>query len=174
MTVIDDTPPATRAYWIAQHPRYASTFLDPDFIAEQEAKKALPGPKEDDYRIYLPKDPSHPRAFVPYDVRFAKRKDQGFRCAITGWHESDWIRDKQHQGPIRLVGILTIEHVIAGSPTADDTIKMACGFVNGKKGDRRISYDDMREHILAVYELVEVPADLLEMLKKYQVREFKL
>jgi hypothetical protein len=172
--IIDDTESVTRKYWIAQNPRYGVTMYDPDFIAEQETKSIPAGLKEDSYRIYLPKEPSHPRAFVPYDVRFAKRKDQQFRCAITGWHEQDWIRDKQHQGPIRLVGVLTIEHVVAGSPTADDTIKMACGFVNGKKGDRRVSYEKIREYALDAYELVEPPADFLEMLTKYRVREFKI
>lgn len=169
---VDDTPSVTREYWIAQHERYRTTMLDPDFIAEQELKKSRP--PEEDYKRYLPANPSHPRAFIPYDVRFAKRKDQGFRCAITNWHETDWVRDKQHQGPIRLVGVLTVEHIIAGSITADNTIKMACGFVNAKKGSRKVSYEQMREHILNVYELVEPPADLLDMLKKYQIREFRI
>lgn len=170
--MIDDTPELTRQYWITQNPRYRTTMFDPDFIAEQELRKIRP--VEEDYKRYLPEDPSHPRAFVPYDVRFAKRKDQGFRCAITGWHEADWVRNKQKQGPVRLVGVLTIEHIIPGSKTADDTIKMACGFVNFKKANRKISYEDMRAHILSVYEIAEIPEDLLGMLKKYQIREFKL
>ena len=46
--IVDDTESATRKYWIAQNPRYATTMYDPDFIAEQVTKMFV-SPREDSY-----------------------------------------------------------------------------------------------------------------------------
>jgi len=173
-----NAPVSVRSYWIAQDLRYRMTMLDPDFIAEQQKNKRpeigrITGGNPVSYKTTSP-DPSAHRAYIPEDILFAKRKDQGFRCSITGWHETDWVQDKQHRGPIRQVGKLTVEHTIAGDITADDTITMACGFVNSKKGKKVIILEDVRRIVLNAYEIVEPPVDLLAVHAKYNVTEYKI
>jgi hypothetical protein len=69
---------------------------------------------------------------------------------------------------------LTVEHTIAGDITADDTITMACGFVNSKKGKKVIILEDVRRIVLNAYEIVEPPVDLLAVHAKYNVTEYKI
>src|SRR5579863_2685684 len=172
---MDEASPITRKYWIAQNSRYATTMNDSGFLEDQELKKKkLSG---ENYIKYLPTEPSHHRAHVPDDVRYAKRKDQGFRCAIRGWRETDWVQDKQKRGPVRRVGVLTVDHIIPGAKggmTTDENIKMVCEFVNAKKADKEITYEQMRDRVLGAYELVELPVELEQILIKYGVREYRV
>ena len=58
--------------------------------------------------------------------------------------------------------------------TTDENIKMVCEFVNAKKADKEITYEQMRDRVLGAYELVELPVELEQILIKYGVREYRV
>lgn len=92
-------------------------------MAEAEALQ-LPD-RQKDYKQYLPSDPTHPRAYIPPHVRWAKRKQVEFICPITGWKETDWYRPIGG-GPTKLIGPLTMDHIIPGALgglTTDENIR---------------------------------------------------
>ncbi len=132
--------------------------------------------KEIDYKQYLPEDPTHPRAWIPAFVRYAKRKQVNFICPITGWKENDWYRGLGG-GPFRKVGMLTMDHIIpgaAGGLTIDDNIRAVCYLANSKKGHKQITDQDLRRQILNSYRLVDMPIDLLEVVNKYGITQYKV
>lgn len=127
------------------------------------------------YRQYLPTDPSHPRAFIPNYVRYAKRQAAGFRCPITGWHETDYFQDISGTGPVRLVGRLTIDHKLPGALgglTTDENIQVMSEFANCKKGSLAITNEDLTTKILATHKRVILPGDLYHHLKLYNITKF--
>lgn len=133
---------------------------------------------ENDYRQYLPSDPSHPRAYIPAHVRWAKRYQVGFTCPITGWRESDWYRGiTSLTGPYRRVGVLSIDHIIPGSAgglTTDENIRAICSLANSKKAHKQISDEELREKLLASFVKVDIPEDLLIVLEKYGITSYKI
>ena len=144
--------------------------------AEELRLNPITDPKED-YKQYLPDDPSHPRAWVPPQVRYAKRAAVQFRCPITGWAETDWYRGLHGNGPFKRVGILTIDHILpgaAGGKTTDENIRAISLLANMKKGSKQVSDEKLRESILAAYRLVDMPPDLFDMLKKYGITSYKV
>lgn len=178
----DDAPLRTREYWIKQNSIYANTLNDPGFREEQKRDASIPisplrGHENIDYRPYLPPDPAHPRAYIPADIRYAKRKAQNFLCAITGWKETDWFRDKQKRGPYRQVGRLTIDHAQAGANgglTTDENTRMVCELANTKKGRKIISDEEVRNNILAAFEIVQMPENLLAVVNEYGIVQYKV
>lgn len=145
-------------------------------FAEQEMQWA--SVIQTDYRQYLPSDPSHPRAYIPFHVRWAKRYKVGFTCPITGWHESDWYRGiTSDTGPYRRVGILTMDHIIpgaAGGLTTDENVRAISSLANAKKAHKQISDAELKEKLLASFERVTMPEDLLAVLNKYGVTQYKV
>jgi hypothetical protein len=129
-----------------------------------------------DYRQYLPLDPTHPRAYIPAHVRWAKRKSVDFRCPITGWSETDWYRGIGG-GPFRRVGLLTMDHIIpgaAGGQTTDENIRAICSLANTRKGSKQITDEELRRQLSNSYKLIEMPKDLLEILNKYAITQYKV
>jgi len=129
------------------------------------------------YRQYLPTDPSHPRAFIPNYVRWAKRYLAGFRCLITGWHETDYFQDIDGRGPIRLVGRLTADHKLPGSLgglTTDENIQMISCFANTKKGNSGITNEELTERLLKTHKKLELPEDLKQSLQKYNITIYRV
>ena len=134
-------------------------------------------PADIDYKKYLPTDPTHPRAWIPPFVRYAKRSAVNFTCPILGWAETDYYRGITGNGPVKRVGILTMDHLIpgaAGGLTTDDNILAFSALANTKKGHSAIKDDELRERLLASYERIDIPEDLLAMLKKYNISQFKI
>lgn len=132
---------------------------------------------EEDYKKYLPADPTHPRSFIPLYVRYAKRALVGFRCPITGWKETDWYRDKQGRGSFRFVGRLTIDHILAGANgglTTDENIRAISMIANSKRGSRTVSDEELGNAILTAYERVDPPEELVDLHKKYGIIEYKV
>lgn len=146
-------------------------------LAEAEiARLAIPPDPQREYKQYLPSDPSHPRAYIPSYVRWAKRNEVGFRCPITGWLESDWYRPI-HGGPFRKVGMLTMDHIIPGAQgglTTDENIRAICSLANSKKAHKTISDEELRAKLQAAYELVVMPSDLVVVLEKYAITQYKV
>lgn len=129
------------------------------------------------YEQYLPADPQHPRAFIPNYVRYAKRKELGFKCAVTGWSETDYFQDVTGHGPIRLVGRLTADHIIPGASgglTTDDNIQMVSEFANTKKGSKLISNEELKERLLEHHQRIELPEDVLAVLRKYNIVYYRM
>ncbi len=135
------------------------------------------GRPEEEYRQYLPFDPTHPRAYIPIHVRYAKRQQVQFTCPITGWLETDWYQDKQHRGPYRFVGKLTMDHInpgALGGLTEDSNIRAISMLANTKKGAKTTSDEDLRKAILGSYEKIELPEDLVKILREYNITQFKV
>lgn len=179
-TVVEVEEPETeetKNYWN----QYAGTRQDPEYKAEQERKKRdnvapLRGEGYATQRSTVPADPSDPDAYVPHWVRFAKRKLVGFKCPLTDWKETDWIQPISG-GKIRLVGELTLDHRLARSKngrTTDENTRMICGLANGKKGNRNKTDEEISANLLDNWKVVEPPDDLLAMLNKYGIREYKI
>lgn len=158
----------TDLYWQKYH--WARPF------AEEELKLATK--TEMDYRQYLPPDPSHPRAYIPSYVRWAKRQYVGFVCPITGWRESDWFRGTTStNGPFRRVGMLTMDHIIpgaAGGLTTDENIRAICSLANSKKAHKQITDEELRDKLLTAFVKVDMPEDLLTVLEKYGITQYKV
>lgn len=158
---------ATDTYW------QSYLWAKPEADLEDSAN---PYPKIG-YEQYLPTDPQHPRAFIPNYVRYAKRKEVGFRCVVTGWHESDYFQDVCGHGPIRLVGRLTVDHIIPGALgglTTDDNIQMVSEFANTKKGSNQINNEELRKRLLEHHTRVELPDDVLAVLRKYNITYYRI
>ena len=131
---------------------------------------------EHDYKQYLPLDPTHPRAWIPPHVRWAKRKQVDFTCPITGWKESDWYRSYSG-GPYRKIGTLTIDHIVPGALgglSTDENIRAISALANSKKGHKTVSDEELREHLFKAFKTVYMPEDLLAMLNKYIVTSYKV
>lgn len=131
----------------------------------------------DDYRKYLPLDPTHPRAWIPPYVRWAKRKEVDFKCPILGWAEGDYYQGINGGGPIRRVGVLTMDHLIPGATggrTTDDNIRAFSALANTKKGHSTITDAELRERLLASYIKLDLPEDLMIVLKKFNISQFKI
>ncbi|VVB52890.1 Uncharacterised protein [uncultured archaeon] len=130
------------------------------------------------YKQYLPSEPTHPRAFIPNYVRWAKRKELDFTCPITGWKETDFFHDIAGNGAVRMVGRLTVDHIIPGSlggMTTDENIQMISEFANVKKGNRQITNQELREQLLSTHKKVDERYDeLLSVLRKYEVNQFRM
>ena len=144
---------------------------------EADAEDALSPYPKIPYEQHLPTDPSHPRAFIPNYVRYAKRKQAGFRCAVTGWHEADYFRDVSGRGPVRLVGRLTVDHIIPGALgglTTDDNIQMVSEFANTKKGSNQINNEELKIRLSEHHQRVELPEDILAMLRKYNITYYRI
>lgn len=155
----------TDEYW--KKYLWAKEFSD----AEDAATPMIP------YRQFLPNDPQHPRAYIPNYVRWAKRKELNFTCPITGWKETDFFQDIHHCGPVRLVGRLTVDHIVPGALgglTTDENIQMICEFANTKKGSKSMSNDELREKLLTTHYKLDQPQELFEMLRRYNVTHFKV
>lgn len=154
---VEDTPERTREYWLQQAPEYAKA-LDNLMYQEEQRQRILrrdPLVNEKWKEKLNALEPSHPKAPVPDWVRFAKREKQGFRCYILGWHESDWMFNKQ-SGEIQQVGVLTLDHTVAaanGGLTTDANTMMIAEIANLKKGSKKKTYEEMREFLHSVYEL---------------------
>jgi hypothetical protein len=168
-SVIDLTPisQATIDYWAAQGYGLQDVQDDPMYqeeILQANEEQIRRGHKPYDPEKFGPKDPSHPYAYTPRYVTFKMRREQNFECFVTGWHEDDWILNKQ-SGEIRKVGRLTRDHTTAatfGGETSAANIKMVCALVNRKKGHKKITYEELREHITQYWERlapVEGPVD---------------
>jgi len=152
-------------YWAQYH--WAIPYAD----AEDRAALAT----ATDYKRYLPQDPTDPRAWIPTFARYAKRHQVNFTCPVTLWKETDYFQDIAGQGPIRFVGRLTVDHIVPGARggrTTDDNTAMICEFANVKKGSDDVSYDALRQRLLSTHRKIEEPAELLDMLRKYQVTRF--
>ena len=146
-------------------------------FAEEEARQnpEILAP-ERDYKQYLPLDPMHPRAWIPPHVRWAKRKEVNFICPITGWKESDWYRGNGG-GPFRKIGTLTIDHIVPGAKcglTVDENIRAISGLANSIKGSKDMTDEELRERIFGSYKSVYMPEDLLKMLDKYIITQYKV
>jgi hypothetical protein len=146
-------------------------------FAEEEARQSpeILDPAHD-YKQYLPADPTHPRAWIPPYVRWAKRKAVDFACPITGWKESDWFRGIGG-GPYRKVGTLTIDHITAGANgglTTDENIRAISYLANSIKGHKDVNDEDLRKRIFGSYKVVFMPDDLLAMLDKYGIVVYKV
>lgn len=105
---------------------------------------------EVDYKKYLPLDPTHPRAWIPNWVRYAKRLESNFTCPITGWKETDFFQDKSGRGPVRIVGKLTMDHTIPGAMgglTTDENIRAISELANTKKGSLLVSDEELRQRL---------------------------
>lgn len=129
-----------------------------------------------EYRQYLPLDPSHPRAYIPPHVRWAKRKEVEFTCPITGWKETDWYRGT-NGGPFRKVGPLTMDHIIpgaAGGLTTDENLRAISSLANSKKGHKTISDEELRRQLHHGYKIATMPADLLHILELYGITQYKV
>lgn len=146
-------------------------------LADEELRlNPITDPKED-YKQYLPTDPSHPRAWIPPYVRYAKRAEVGFRCPVTGWSENDWYRGVHGNGPFKRVGILTMDHILpgaAGGKTTDENIRAISLLANMKKGAKQVSDVTLSESIHMAYKLVDMPEDLLAMVTKYGITSYKV
>lgn len=140
-----------------QNPDYILAAIDPLYIIERATALMKRDPQEDQtwrYKLGL-LDPSHPKAIVPEWVRFAKRKNQDFRCHILGWKESDWMVNKTSR-EIQQVGMLTLDHTLAaahGGLTTDANTMMVAEIANNKKGSKMKSYEEMRQFLHSIYEL---------------------
>lgn len=173
--LIEPETKETSDYWQL----YAATKQDLDYKAEQKRKKSedvapLRGEGYDP-RKHHPADPSDPDAYVPAWVRFAKRKLVNFKCPVTGWRETDWIQPL-NGGRTRLVGELTLDHRLARAKngrTTDDNTRMVASLANSKKGDRDLSDEQIRANLANGYKIVEPPTDLLPMLQKYGIKEYR-
>ena len=147
-------------------------------LAEAEEKTS---PTRDvDYKQYLPEDPTHPRAWIPPYVRYAKRKAVEFTCPITGWHENDYYQDYQGKGPVRQVGRLTMDHHIPGAIgglTTDENIRAICMLANTKKGSTAITDEELRDRILRSYHKLNLHEDVLhafEVLKLHNIPYYRI
>lgn len=146
-------------------------------LADEELRLNPVTEPREDYKQFLPPDPSHSRAWIPPYVRYAKRSQVQFICPITGWGENDWYRGKHGNGPFKKVGILTMDHIIpgaAGGKTTDENIRAISLLANMKKGSKQVSDDKLRESILVAYELVTMPEDLLIVLIKYGITSYRV
>jgi hypothetical protein len=146
-------------------------------FAEEEARlnPDLLDPQHE-YRQYLPAEPSHPRAWIPPYVRWAKRKQVDFTCPITGWKETDWFRGNGG-GPFRRIGTLTMDHIIPGALgglTTDENIRAISYLANSIKGHKQVSDEDLRKRVLGSYKIVSMPEDLLMVLDKYGITSYKV
>lgn len=131
-------------------------------IAPSTSEESLFPTVEIDYKQYLPMDPSHPRAWIPNWVRYAKRKQVDFTCPITGWKETDFFQDQQRRGPVRLVGKLTMDHILPGSLgglTSDENIRAISELANTKKGNQPISDEELRERLHSSHMVLDLPED---------------
>lgn len=145
------------------------------FADEDERLNPTADPSRE-YRQYLPLDPTHPRAWIPPYVRWAKRKQVNFQCPITGWKETDWFRGIQG-GPYRRVGVLTMDHILPGAKgglTTDENLRALSSLANTKKGHREISDEQLRLNILSAYKVVFMPEDLLKVLTEYNITQYKV
>jgi hypothetical protein len=166
----------TIAAAIAAEKHWAKYDWAKPFAAEEERLNPTVDPR-DDYKKYLPLDPTHARAYIPPYVRWAKRWEVNFKCPILGWAEGDYYQGINGSGPIRRVGILTMDHLVpgaAGGKTTDENIRAFSALANTKKGHSTITDEELRERLLSSYKLIEVPEDLLVVLKKYNVSQFKV
>jgi hypothetical protein len=120
-----------------------------------------------DYKKYLPLYPSHPRAWIPNWVRYAKRQSCNFTCPITGWKETDFFQDTQGRGPIRMVGKLTMDHIVPGASgglTTDDNIRAISELANTKKGSLAVSDDELRERLHNSHQILNLESEVKEAL----------
>jgi hypothetical protein len=178
---VDGTPENIKQYWLDQTPEYVEAISDPVYQQEQTLRIALRLPDENvKWREKLEAlDPAHPKASVPDWVRWAKRKKQDFRCFILGWHENDWMLNKQ-SGEIQQVGILTLDHTLAahhGGLTTDANTKMIAEIANLKKGCKLKTYDEMRQFLHTIYELyIPDPVELIaiESMRMKNIKKVKL
>jgi len=163
--VVDLTPISdeTIAYWTTQGYVLADVQDDPFYQAEilQANKEQIEKRKRSepfDPNQFGPKDPSHPYAYTPRYVTFAMRRNQGFKCHVMGWHESDWVFNKM-TGEVRLVGKLTRDHTKAavhGGATSHDNLKMVAAMVNRKKGCKYVTYEQLRDHLSQFWEIFQL------------------
>ena len=175
--IIDDTPERTREYWLAQAPEYIKALDNPLYHEEQMLRLARRDPNENTrWKEKLNAlDPSHPKAPVPDWVRFAKREKQGFRCYILGWHETDWMLNKQ-SGEIQQVGTLTLDHTVAaanGGLTTDANTMMIAEIANLKKGSKQKTYEEMRTFLHMVYELYTPSFEQIIAIESFRLRGIK-
>ena len=162
---------------MTEHDEYWKKYDWARELADTELRLNPAPDKADDYKQYLPDNPAHPRAWIPPHVRYAKRREVGFRCPVTGWSEGDWYRGAFGNGPYKRIGILTIDHILpgaAGGMTTDENTRAISLLANMKKGAKQISEEDLRRQILQSYKLIEMPIDLLEMLNKYGISQYKV
>lgn len=176
---VEDVNEAISILADAANDRYWSQYDWARPLAEEEARTNpdifIFDPQRD-YRQYLPTDPTHPRAFIPPHVRYAKRKQVGFTCPITGWTEKDWYRGVSG-GPFRKVGPLTIDHIIPGALgglTTDENIRAISALANSKKGHKSISDEELRAQLFRGYKIVSMPDDLEAILTKYGIMQYKI
>lgn len=159
------------------HEEYWKQYDWAKTLADEELRLNPIVSQKEDYRQYLPIDPTHPRAWIPPYVRYAKRAQVQFRCPITGWLETDWYKDTHGKGPYKRVGVLTMDHILpgaAGGKTTDENIRAISLLANMKKGAKQISDEHLRESIFIAYKLVELPEDLLTVLTKYGISSYKV
>jgi hypothetical protein len=158
--VVDLTPISqyTIDYWTSQGYRLEDVEDDLRYqaeIVEANAENARKDREPYDPNSFGPKDPSHPYAYTPRYVTFAMRRNQGFRCHVMYWRETDWVRHKV-SGEVRLVGKLTRDHTKAaanGGATSHENLKMVAALVNRKKGNKLITYDHLREAVSMYWEV---------------------
>jgi hypothetical protein len=175
--MIDETPERTRNYWLSQAPEYINALDNRAYQEEQRQRATRRDPNDNmKWRDKLNQlDPSHPRAPVPDWVRFAKREKQGFRCHILGWHELEWMFNKQ-SGEIQQVGMLTLDHTLAaanGGLTTDANTMMIAEIANSKKGSKMKTYDEMREFLFSIYELYVPTLDEIIAINSFRARGIK-
>ena len=176
-SIEDRTPPRVQEYW----KKYAFVKRDSAYQTERERKKNTPGialrgdENEYDPAKHHPADPSDPDAYVPPYVRFEKRKQVNFTCPITGWKETDWVQPISG-GKIRLVGELTLDHKLARSKngrTTDENTRMVAWLANNKKSNNAKTDEEIRNNICSQYKVISVPQDLLDILTKYGLTEYR-
>jgi hypothetical protein len=171
--IFDDTPVNVREYWIKENPEYIKTLTNPAYLEEQAQRPE--NTHQDWKKKFYALDPSHPKAFIPDWVRYAKREKQNFRCHVLGWHEKDWIFNK-NSGELKQVGILTVDHTLAGANgglTTDANTIMIASFVNTKKGSKMRSYEEIREHFHSFYELYVPTQEEVQAINSLKGKGFK-
>ena len=159
---------------MAQNPNYIAALEDPQY---QEERRHIRSTRSTDawQAQFNALSPSHPKATIPEWVRFAKRKKQSFRCFVLGWRESDWMLNRQ-SGEIKQVGTLTVDHTIAaanGGLTTDANTKMIASVANSKKGSKPKTYEELREHLLNIYELYVPNFDELMAIRSLRAKGCK-
>lgn len=161
--VVDLTPisEATIQYWADQGFTLEQVQDDQQYqeeILASNEEQIAQGKKMYNPEKFGPKDPSHPYAYTPRYVTYRMRRDQEFVCYVTGWHESEWIYNRQ-SGEVRQVGKLTRDHTKAaslGGETSAANLKMVCGLANRKKGHKSITYTELRKRIHEYWSLFEM------------------
>lgn len=154
-------------YWSSYH------WAKQEAFDEKMKRTEFVPPQNDGYDYgNHPIDPSHPRAYIPEYVRWAKRRDVNFKCPVTGWAETDFYQGNNSCGPIYMVGVLTMDHIIpaaSGGLTTNENLRAMSQLVNTLKGKTNQTDLELQTRVFGSYKLVEPPTDLKTMLIKYWI-----